>query len=97
MLTTEEVRHIALLARIGLSDGEIEAYRKDLSGVLDFFHELEELTLPDDMEAVRNAVPVKGNDTREDRVEDFGEAGRGRIMEGVPVKKDGYVKVRSVF
>jgi aspartyl-tRNA(Asn)/glutamyl-tRNA(Gln) amidotransferase subunit C len=96
MLSTEEVKHIALLARIGLSDEEVESYRKDLSSVLDFFHELEALDLPEEGKQTAS-VPVKENDTRTDRAEDFGTNGKKRIMDGVPVKQDGFVKVRSVF
>lgn len=95
MLSKDEVKHIATLARIGLSDEEVEAYRKDLSGILDFFRELESLPLPED--GSESDVPVKENDTREDRVSDFGNLGKERILDGVPVKRDGFVKVRSVF
>lgn len=95
MLSVEEVKHIALLARIGLSDAEVEKYRKDLSGVLDFFKELESLDLSG--EAVGPAVPRKTNDYREDRVSEFSADGKKAIMENVPETKGGYVKVRSVF
>ena len=43
MLTTDEVKHIALLSRIGLNEVDIPTYQKDLSAVLDFFRELEKL------------------------------------------------------
>ncbi len=95
MLTTEEVKHIALLARIGLTESETEKYRKDLSGVLDFFNELEELDLS--KERIGNGIPVKENDTREDRVVECGALGREDILKNVPVQKDGAVKVKSVF
>ncbi|NTW15457.1 MAG: Asp-tRNA(Asn)/Glu-tRNA(Gln) amidotransferase subunit GatC [Candidatus Moranbacteria bacterium] len=95
MLSTDEVKRIALLARIGLTDAEIERYRKDLSSVLDFFRELEALDLSDGADG--EGVPVKENDTREDRAEPFGSVGRDDIMKSVPSVKDGYVKVRSVF
>ena len=35
MLTAEEVRHIAMLARLGLSDEEVETMRVQLSQVLE--------------------------------------------------------------
>jgi aspartyl-tRNA(Asn)/glutamyl-tRNA(Gln) amidotransferase subunit C len=94
MLTKEEVEHIALLARIGLSDEEVNRYRTDLSQVLDFFKELEILDTGD---AVETGIPEKENDTREDRAEDFGSFGKKAILANVPDAKDGYVKVRSVF
>ncbi len=36
MLSKEETQHIAKLARLGLSESEIEKYQKDLSAILDF-------------------------------------------------------------
>lgn len=94
MLSTEEVKHIAMLARIGLSDDEVERYQTELSQVLDFFKELEALDTGD---AVETGVSVKENDYREDREEDFGLAGKKVILKNVPETKDGYIKVRSVF
>jgi len=34
-LSTEEVRHIALLARLGISEEEVEKFRNQLSHILD--------------------------------------------------------------
>ena len=34
-LTDEEVRHIALLARLGISDAEVEKFREQLSNILE--------------------------------------------------------------
>ncbi len=34
-LTDEEVRHIALLARLGISDAEVEKFRNQLSNILE--------------------------------------------------------------
>lgn len=42
-LTEDEVRHIALLARLGLSDAEIEKFRNQLSDILEHFEELKEV------------------------------------------------------
>ncbi len=95
MLSKEEVEHIAVLARIGLSDDEVARYQKDLSQVLDFFKELEAFDMPP--EETSESVPRKKNDTREDRVENFPSHGRKIIMDNMPERKEGYVKVRSVF
>ena len=42
-LTTEEVVHIARLARLNLTDGEIERFREQLSDILDHVARLSEL------------------------------------------------------
>jgi len=36
-LTDEEVRHIALLARLGISDAEVEKFRAQLSNIIENF------------------------------------------------------------
>jgi len=36
-LTDEEVKHIALLARLGISDAEVEKFRGQLSNILENF------------------------------------------------------------
>ena len=36
-LTDEEVRHIALLARLGISEAEVEKFRNQLSSILENF------------------------------------------------------------
>ncbi len=43
MLSREEVLHIAHLARLELSDEEIEAYRQQLSSILEYFARLQEV------------------------------------------------------
>ena len=42
-LSAEEVRRIALLARLGLSDEEVERLRDQLSNILEHFEELSQL------------------------------------------------------
>lgn len=43
MLSEEEVRHIAKLARIALSDEEVKKFQSQLSGVLDYVDILKEV------------------------------------------------------
>ncbi len=64
MLTEEEVRHIAMLARLGLTDEEVETMRVQLSQVLDHIAMLERL----DTSAVPPTAQVLShlNVTRED-------------------------------
>ena len=40
-LTLEEVKHIANLARLELSEDELKRYRGQLSAILDYFQQLE--------------------------------------------------------
>lgn len=43
MLSREEVLHIAHLARLELTEEEIEAYQKQLSSILEYFARLQEV------------------------------------------------------
>lgn len=95
MLTEDEVKHIALLSRIGLREGEVPQYQKDLSAVFDFFRELE--TLPTDDVAPIGHITGRTDVMRSDECEEFGERGREQMMKNVPETKNGFVKVKSVF
>lgn len=94
-LSAEEVRHIALLARIGLSEEEIPVYQKDLSAVFDFFKELEQVAT-EGVEPIRH-ITGSVDVVRKDAVDDFGASQKEKIMKNVPGTHDNFVKVRSVF
>lgn len=64
VLTEEEVRKVANLARLELSEDEIEKYRQQLSDVLEYVEQLNELAL-DDVEPTARAV-AQTNVWRED-------------------------------
>ncbi|OIP60036.1 MAG: Asp-tRNA(Asn)/Glu-tRNA(Gln) amidotransferase GatCAB subunit C [Candidatus Moranbacteria bacterium CG_4_10_14_3_um_filter_45_9] len=95
MLTGDEVKHIALLSRIGLKEEEIPRYQKDLSAVFDFFRELE--VLPTDDVVPIGHITGRTDVMRSDEREDFDHRGREQMMKNVPETKDGFVKVKSVF
>lgn len=95
MLTKDEVKKIAGLARIGISDKEVEKYQKDLSAVLDYFKKLEELDTSR-TEPIRHITGIN-NVTREDRKEDPEKSGKEKILKNAPETKNGYIKVKTVF
>ena len=95
MLSKNEVKHIAGLARIGLKKREIEKYRKDISAVLGYFKKLEELDT-ENIEPVGHITETL-NVTREDKEKNFAEPGKKRIIKNIPETKDECLKVRSVL
>ncbi len=46
-LTPEQVRHIARLARLGLTDDDVEKFSHQLSDILDYFDRLKEVDTDD--------------------------------------------------
>lgn len=92
-LTTDEVRHIAKLARIALTDEEIERYRDQLSGILEHFQVLNEIDTSD--------VPPTAQSFALTNVERPDEVRPSLAPEDVllnaPRSEDGYLRVRAVM
>ncbi|HAR99640.1 MAG: Aspartyl/glutamyl-tRNA(Asn/Gln) amidotransferase subunit C [Candidatus Moranbacteria bacterium GW2011_GWC2_37_73] len=95
MLSKEEILHIATLARIGVSEQDVEKYQHDLSEILDYFKKLDEV----DVTGVEPIGHITGmqNTFRSDEHFDFGELGKEEIMKNVPEVKEGFIKVKSVL
>jgi aspartyl-tRNA(Asn)/glutamyl-tRNA(Gln) amidotransferase subunit C len=93
MISKDEVKHIAELARIGLTEKEIEKFSVDLSSILDFIKQLEEV----DVSKITAMPHLTGlvNISREDRVKDF--KNKEGIKKMFPEEKEGYDKVKSVL
>lgn len=96
MLSKEEVKKIAHLARIELSEAEVEKFQKDLSVVLDYVEELKNAPVS----IVGNLDPaheVTGlvNVVREDKVEIADN--HEEIFGQAPEIKDGYFKVKAIL
>lgn len=66
-LTEEEIRYVAKLARLEITDPEVKKFQKQLSEVLDYFNILEEI----DTSGIEPTTQVTGleNVFRSDRIE----------------------------
>ena len=93
MISKEEVKHIASLARIGMSEKEIEKFSKDLSSILDFVEQLKEV----DVNGVEPTAHITGleNKYRADKSREFENT--DGIKKLFPEEKNGYDKVKSVL
>jgi aspartyl-tRNA(Asn)/glutamyl-tRNA(Gln) amidotransferase subunit C len=92
-LSTEEVRHIALLARVGMTDDEVELMRDHLSNILGHFDSLQELDT-DGVEPTGHAADVE-TVMREDRVAE--SIDRDDALSNVPRREGDFVRVRAVL
>lgn len=92
-LTREEVRHIALLARVGLSEEEIEKLREQLSNILENFEILQEVDTSD----VPPTAQVTGleNVMRDD--ESAPSFPREEILANAPLQEDGFFRIKAVL
>ncbi|MQC18420.1 MAG: Asp-tRNA(Asn)/Glu-tRNA(Gln) amidotransferase subunit GatC [Chloroflexi bacterium] len=92
-LTSDEVRHIARLARLALTDDEVERYREQLSGILAHCEELSDIDTSDVQPTAQSLAQT--NVTRPDEVRPSLPA--EAVMANAPRNEDGYLRVRAVL
>lgn len=92
-LSREEVNHIALLARLGLSEEEMEKFRGQLSNILENFEVLQQVDTSD-VPPTAYPTPLE-NVLGEDEVAP--SFPQGEILENAPRKEEGCFRVRAVL
>ncbi len=95
MLTKVDVKHIAHLARLGLTDQEIEKYTTQLSSILEYVEQLQQVNT----DGVEPTAQVTGleNVMRADVIEKFNKADREQMIKLAPETEDNLIKTKSVF
>jgi aspartyl-tRNA(Asn)/glutamyl-tRNA(Gln) amidotransferase subunit C len=91
MIDREQVLHVARLARLRLSDEEVERMSSELSTILDHIEKINELDL-DDVEPTSHVVEVE-NVLRADEPRESWP--RERILDSAPDSADGGFRVPS--
>lgn len=92
-ISKQEVERIAQLARIELSEKEIERYQKELSGILDYIEILNKV----DTSAIDPTAQVTGLLNVYDEDVKRPSLKREEILKNAPEKKDGYIRVKPVL
>ncbi len=95
MISKKEVKHIAKLARLGLSEKEMEKMEKELSSILEYFEKLKEVDVSQ-VEPTFHSVPIE-NVMREDKINKKHQTQSAKLLYLAPETKDGYLKVKSIF
>ncbi|MFA7248197.1 MAG: Asp-tRNA(Asn)/Glu-tRNA(Gln) amidotransferase subunit GatC [Dehalococcoidia bacterium] len=92
-LTTDEVRYIAKLARVALTDAEVDRLGGELSTILDHFQVLNDIDTQD--------VPPTAQSFDLHNVERPDETRPSYALEDIllnaPRREDGYIRVRGVL
>ncbi len=92
-LTSDEVRHVALLARVGLTPEEVELYRSQLDNVLDHFQALQELDtedVPPTSQSVALETVLREDEPRQ-------SLSKEDVLANAPRREDDYFRVRAVL
>jgi aspartyl-tRNA(Asn)/glutamyl-tRNA(Gln) amidotransferase subunit C len=92
-LTQEEVKHVALLARLALSEAELEKFREQLSNILENFEILQQVDTTG-VPPTAQSIALQ-NVLREDKVTpSFPEE---EVLANAPSREESYFKVRAVL
>ena len=92
-LSRKEVEHLALLARLGLGEEEMERFREQLSTILENFEILQQVDTSDVLPTA-HSIALQ-NVLREDEVAPSLPA--DKVLSNAPNQEEGCFKVRAVL
>ncbi len=93
IITEEEVRHVARLARLALSEEEVKKFQRQLEKILEYVAKLRELNL-EGVEPTTHVIPVV-NRLREDRGKE--SLSKEEALSNAPNTEEGHFKVPKVI
>lgn len=95
MLSKQDIQNIAKLARLELTDAELEKYGSQLSDVLNYIEQLKEV----DTANIEPTAQVTGmeNVLRSDEVESWQEDEIEVALKDAPEKEGRFIKVKRVI
>lgn len=94
-ISKDDVRHLATLSALALTDEEVDSLRGDIANILSYIEQLSEL----DTSGVKPSYQVTGlsNVYRDDVVADGEISGRDLVEQLAPAHEDGQYKVPKVL
>jgi len=92
-LSREEVLHIALLARLGLTEAEVDKFSEQLSDILENFEVLQQIDT-DDVPPTAQAIELQ-NVMSDDEV--GSSLPQSRVLANAPREEDNFFRVRAVL
>ena len=92
MITNEDVKHAAKLARLELTEEEIDTYSKQLGSIIEYAAQINEVNT-DGIEPMPHAIPIY-NVYREDVVKS--EETKEELMKNAPYEEDGFFRVPKI-
>ena len=92
-LTREEVLHVARLARVGVTDADVEKFQQQLSTIIETFDVLRQIDTTD-VPPTTHTLPlenVMGDDEPTDSLLPV------EVLLNAPQQQEGYLRVRAVL
>ncbi|MBE5821013.1 MAG: Asp-tRNA(Asn)/Glu-tRNA(Gln) amidotransferase subunit GatC [Clostridiales bacterium] len=92
-ITKEQLKHIANLSNLSFNDEELEKYLVDMTGIVDFVNQLNEINT-DDVE-ITTSILGEYNIFREDEIKESFD--RELLIQNAPDSQDGMFKIPRVI
>ena len=92
-ITTEEVKHVAELAKLEFAEQEISGFTETLGKIIEMVEMLEEV----DTQNVPFTMNVADNDSRMRQDVATAPFDREKLLENVPTHENGYIKVPAML
>ena len=92
-LSREEVLHIALLARLGLTEDEVDRFREQLSNILENFEVLRQIDttgIPPTAQSIDLQNVIRDDETAD-------SLPQAQVLANAPRKEGGFFQVRPVL
>ena len=93
-LKPEEILKLARLARLHLNDDEVEQFRSEISAILGYVEQLQNVDTKD-LEPTYQVTGLK-NVMRADEVKDYG-ATPDDLLKNAPATEKGHIKVKRIL
>ena len=95
MISQQEVKHIAELARLGISDDEQEKLRNELGSILEMVDKLKQVDVSNVEISAR--YDLTQNTMRQDQVKEQDKAVADQLVSALPEKQGRHAKVKAVL
>ena len=92
-LSREEVLHIALLARLGLTEAEVDRLKEQLSNILENFEVLQQVDTTD-IPPTAQSIPLQDVLRRDEVAPSLPQS---QILANAPRREEGFFRVRPVL
>ena len=93
--STKDIKHIAQLARLTLTDKEIIKYRREISGIVGYVAKLAEINISKEEATI--SLNEDSNLLRIDSSSNWDELEKKIVLDNIPKRKNNLVSVPRIF
>lgn len=94
-MNQEEIKHLAKLARIELSDEEVEHFTDEMSAILNYVSQIKDIV--GDSDTVQKKIGSVSNVFRKDEITNQPDQFTGDIIEEMPHKDGRFMVVKKIL